>query len=196
VSAILAKIEKAHIPAADALEVARKLVRYLKPRCEKIMVAGSLRRRKPMVRDVEILFVPKYERETDPGDLFGASHQVDIAERAIAALLSLGVIAKRPKCDGTFTWGAENKLAVHMASGIPIDLFATTQEKWFNALVVRTGPKASNQAIASAAIARGWTWHAYGNGFTRVNPSGSKIVGSEREVFDFVGLPYLEPWER
>ena len=115
---------------------------------------------------------------------------------AIAVLLQLNVLVKRPKSDGTLTWGAENKLAIYAPTGLPIDLFATTHEKWFNYLVCRTGPSASNIRICEAAQARGWKWNPYGNGFTRENPSGARVVTSEQDVFSFVGLEYREPWER
>lgn len=187
---------KPRVPAKIALEVARQFVRFLKPRCERIIVAGSLRRRKPFVRDVEILYIGRRELVPDKGDLFGAQTSVDATERAIAVLLELGLIAKRPKSDGTFTWGPQNKLAIHVESGLPVDLFSATRETWFNYLVCRTGGAKNNVRICNAAIARGWKWNPYGEGFARTNPDERRVVTSEREVFDFVGLPYLEPWER
>jgi DNA polymerase/3'-5' exonuclease PolX len=79
-----------------------------------------------------------------------------------------------------------------------VDLFTATRENFFNYLVCRTGGEESNIRVASAAIARGWKWNPYGNGFSRVVGLGSEHhdVTSEREVFEFVGLPYLEPWKR
>jgi len=88
-------------------------------------------------------------------------------------------------------------------SGIPVDLFATTEECWYNYLVCRTGGKETNLAICRAANAKGWSWTPYGPGFTchpgEVSPeeyTEQHLVHSEREVFEFVGLPYLEPRDR
>ncbi len=83
-------------------------------------------------------------------------------------------------------WGEKNKLAVHVASGVPVDLFAATEANWFNYLVCRTGPGESNIAIASAAKAMGWQWHPYGTGFSRPVGLGTegRAVASEREVFE------------
>lgn len=84
---------------------------------------------------------------------------------------------------------------VHRASRIPVDLFATTREAWFNYLVCRTGPAESNTAIANAAIAKGWKWHPYDSGFT--DQEGNWVyVRAERDVFDLVGLPYHAPPDR
>jgi DNA polymerase/3'-5' exonuclease PolX len=184
---------------ADALPIAKKFVTFLERHCTRIIIAGSLRRQKQLVSDIEILFIPKLVTMPDPGDLFGTRVPVPATDPALAALLASNVITKRPKTNGQFTWGPENKLAIHIASGIPVDFFATTEEKWWNALVVRTGPKELNKKIAGAALKIGWEWHAYGSGFTRGEGKSSidrVIVKSERDVFDHVSLPYQEPKAR
>jgi DNA polymerase/3'-5' exonuclease PolX len=197
-----APVEAPTYARAEALAVALKFVRLLKPRCERLVVAGSLRRRrKAAVKDIEILFIPKFGERVGPADLFGGKIRANLAEDAIAALLAAGLIAKRSKSDGTFTWGEANKLAIHLESGIPVDLFAATEAIWFNLLVCRTGPKELNIQICAAAQSIGWKWNPYGEGFSR--PIGLSAdrrevrpMRSERDVFEFVGLEYLEPWER
>ena len=190
----VAAVYDRRFPYADAFSVAQKFVAFLGRHCTRCVIAGSLRRRKQFVSDIEILFVPKIITIDDPGDMFGGKMSISSTEAAITALLNSGTIETRPNKNGVLTWGGQNKLAIHCATGIPVDLFATTEENFWNALVVRTGPADSNKRIASAAIARGWNWHAYGNGFTRGRET--KIVKSEREVFEHVGLPYLEPEKR
>lgn len=82
-----------------------------------------------------------------------------------------------------------------------MDFFTATRDNWFNYLVCRTGGAENNVKICNAAIAKGWKWNPYGTGFSREN--NRVIAGidthqseSERDVFEFVGLKYLEPWER
>jgi DNA polymerase/3'-5' exonuclease PolX len=105
------------------------------------------------------------------------------------------VLEYRPNKKGVITYGPKNKFLRHVESGIGIDVFSTTEECWPVALVVRTGGERTNKKIASLAIKRGMRWHAYGRGFTLA--SGSELVcRSEASVFEAVGLPYLEPWER
>jgi DNA polymerase beta thumb len=186
---------------ADAMPIARKFVAFLEKHCTRVMIAGSLRRQKQLVSDIEILFISRVTRVKDPQDLFGdgAAVELSAANLAIDALLDSGLIVKRPNKNGYFTWGPENKLAIHVASGIPVDFFATTEEKWWNALVVRTGPKELNKRIAGAALRMGWEWHAYGSGFTRGEGKSSidrVIAKSEHDVFHHVGLPYQEPKDR
>jgi hypothetical protein len=47
--------------------------------------------------------------------------------------------------------GALNKLPVHAASDVPVDLFATTTERWFVSLVVCMGSKERNTMLACSA---------------------------------------------
>jgi DNA polymerase/3'-5' exonuclease PolX len=193
--------EPTRFSADKATAVAQEIIDVLQDRCEKICVAGSLRRRKPFVKDVEILFVPKFEMaivNKPPTDLFAAppvTQQVNMAETAIQCLLDAGLIAKRPNKNGVEAWGAKNKLGIHCHSGIPVDLFTATLDTFFNYLVCRTGGAENNVRICQAAISRGWKWNPYGIGFSRPDGELAPML-SEREVFDFVGLPYLEPWQR
>lgn len=184
---------KPRFAAHEALAVARELCAALKPVCERLIVAGSMRRRRLTVGDVEILFVPKMVEV--PGDLFTRAH-ASLADDAIERLIAAGVIEKRRNVNGGETWGAKNKLARHVASGLPVDLFAATEANWWNYLVCRTGPAESNVAIASAARRMGWQWHPYGRGFSNLKTGEHAAACSERDVFEFVGLPYREPWER
>lgn len=179
---------------AEAMAVANRFIAFLEPYCTRILVAGSLRRRRQTVKDIELLFVPKMISVPDPCDMFGGTKLVAATDAPIAKLLDLGVITKRPSKTGVYTWGAENKLARHLASGIPVDLFATDEDHFWMALFVRTGPAELNTRVASLAIARGLRMHAYGNGFSR--GSQAVRVKSEREIFELVGLDYLEPWDR
>lgn len=179
-------------PRAEALEVARELCVRLKPRCEKLIVAGSLRRRKQEVGDVEIVFVPRMEARQV--DLFGSA-DFNLADEEIDRMAEDGTIAKRLSRVGITTWGEKNKLALHR-SGIAVDLFSAKPEAWWNYIVCRTGPASLNERIATEAKRRGYRWNPYGAGFTRLADGAEIPMESERSVFAFVGMPYLEPWER
>lgn len=187
--------EKQKYPRAEALKVAKQLCVSLADITERLIVAGSLRRRKFEVGDVEILFIPKLV--TQSVDFF-TSKSVSAVDLMLDRLIAEGIIAKRKNVNGSEMWGEKNKLAVHVASGIPVDFFATKEESWFNYLVCRTGGAENNRQIATAANNKGWTWNPYGSGFSRPSGLGKAFhqVKSERDVFEFVGMPYREPWER
>ena len=185
--------EKRKWPRAAAIQVARTLCEALQPHCEKLIVAGSLRRGRALVGDVEILYIPHTEER--PIDLFH-TRRFPLTDPVLDHLLKTEILAKRPSVTGSHTWGQQNKLAIHVPSGIPVDLFETTADCWFNYLVCRTGPAESNTRIATAAQERGWKWKPYSPGFTRLSDGAHHAVQSEEEVFTFVGLPSLPPHQR
>jgi DNA polymerase/3'-5' exonuclease PolX len=192
---------KIKYPRAAAIEVVREMLAYLAPCCSRIIVAGSLRRKRPEVGDIEFLYIPNMVKGPDPSDLFGKEITHNAVDVALRILIEKGVLEKRLSVIGRESWGANNKLARHRASGIPIDLFAANHENWFSLLVCRTGPAESNVRVCEAAIELGFKWEPYSGGFAR--PSWSqgeshelKMCRSEEEVFAFVGLPYLPPEER
>jgi len=182
-----------------AIVVAMELATALKPFCHegRLTVAGSLRRRKQEVSDVEILYVPRIDkpRVERASDLFEPTPMIDKASERLEELLVERVLAKRKNINGSETWGPKNKLALHVASGIPVDFFATTEECFFMALVIRTGPKELNLRLIDSAAKRGLKLHAYGV-FERTITGESIVPKSEREVFEIAGLPYMEPLER
>lgn len=186
--------DKIKYPRAAALAVAETLLAALAPSCERIQIAGSLRREKPEVGDVEILFCPKFERRPVPGDMFDF-RDTNLAYLAITKLMEQHILDKRLNVNGSPVWGRWNKLAVHVPTGIPVDLFESTPAKWFNMLVCRTGPRELNERIASLAKGRQCMWHPYDIGFT--DPRGDWWpMNSEEDVFKFVGLEYRAPRER
>lgn len=181
-------------PASTASVVYDQLLAVLAPHCDRITFAGSLRRQKPKVGDLEILYIPKFV-EHKSHDLFDTDmvNQVDLA---LDSILRQGILSKRPNVNGTFAWGEKNKLALHNATVLPVDLFSTNAESWHNYLVCRTGPAELNTLIATRARARGWKWNPYASGFSSLHGLGHKTVTCEADVFSFVGLPNLQPHER
>lgn len=184
---------KQKFPRAVALAVAAELCRELRPYTARLIVAGSLRRRKAEVGDVEILFVPRFLEYRD--GLFETGFG-NLAEGAIKRLLLLDLIRPRLNVKGRRAWGPENKLAVHVASGVPVDFFQASARNWWTLLVNRTGSKENNERICNAAIARGLKWNPYRGFEDRRSGELLFIPDSEQSVFARAGLPWLEPWER
>lgn len=183
---------KTRYPRAQAMEIGTLLYRRLMPFCEKIEIVGSLRREKADVGDLELLYIPIMRTEQD--GLFDTK-QVDAAEEEINWMLKEKLIEKRLKNTGSTTWGRLNRLATHVPSGIPVDLFATDHEKWFVSLLTRTGPAAHNIHVINELAKRGLKFHAYG--VIDEIRTGRKIVPrSEEEIFQLAGMKYLQPQHR
>lgn len=171
--------------------------------CDRLCAVGGYRRGKAEMKDLELLYIPRVSAVTDEGDMFGAVREVNLTEALWDDLLARGVFAKRMKETGAVSaWGPENKHAVHVASGLPIDLFAATAENWANRLVVTTGPRESNVRIAAKAREKGWEWEVYDAGFVPLGgtwakcPRDRRTMRTEREVFAFVDMECPRPEER
>lgn len=196
--------EKQKWPWEVAHAVAQEILRALDGSVARSAVAGSLRRRKAYVGDVEILYIPKMVSMPDQQSLLRELVDVNMTEVTISDMERLGFLERRKNVKGAEMFGEKNKLMRHVKSGIPVDLFAATEENWFNYLVCRTGGADNNVAIASAAQRKGWKWNPYGPGFSREAHQGAygdvaaavHQVHSEEEVFKFAGLRYRPPCER
>lgn len=177
-------------PFEQAALLAECIVHDLRPHCERIVVAGSIRRRCPKVSDIEILYIPRYAERRKPDDLL-EMETYSLADEIIDGWVKLGRLHRRLSSAGVPTWGKQNKLGLWTSPAIPIDFFATTEPKWWVALVIRTGSKLTNLRLTTGANKIGRHLHAYGEG---VSENGQVYPClSERDVFDLCGVPYLEP---
>jgi DNA polymerase/3'-5' exonuclease PolX len=187
---------RGRFPLGAAAQVAREIRCLLETHCRRIEIAGSIRRRKPEVGDVEILAIPTFRKIVPPGELSLVHVEENVTETRVAELLKKGILEPRLKINGTKTMGPRVKLFTHIATGIPVDLFLCDEEGWVNNLVSRTGGKETNIAIASRAKARGWSWLPFGAGFQNQRSGEIHQPETEEDVLGFVGLPPMKPEER
>lgn len=151
---------------ATAEDFAKTLCAYLEedPTVEHVVVAGSYRRRKETVGDLDILVTCAKGRAV-------VNRFVEYDEVA-------KVVAK-----------GSTRATVVLRSGIQVDLRVVPEKSYGAALHYFTGSKAHNIAIRKMGQARGLKINEYGifRGNKRV---GGK---TEKEVFAAVKLPYIEP---
>jgi len=181
-------------PLELAQLVAEELVALMNGSCDRIQIVGSVRRKKKEVGDVEVLYIPKWKKKEFATDLFGEELTNEATEKVLS-LEADGILARRKtEKKGSIIFGEWNKLMVHPATGVPVDLFSTTEECWWNSLVCRTGGAKTNTMISMAAIKRGLKWNNNGPGFT----SADSIIPtySEEDVFKIVGMQYWPPERR
>ncbi len=167
---------------AKAKAIAEKLKALLDSACERIEIAGSIRRRKPDVGDIELLCIPRY---------VGGVDQLD---REIGALVVQRILGFRRNKLGSRVYGPKNKLMVHLPSGMAVDLFSSTESNWGMALFVRTGPKEWNIRAMARFRELGMRGHAYG-GIS--NSDGSEFdCPDEESVFRYLQWAYVPPERR
>ena len=178
----------------NATDLAYQLKADLAPACERIAIAGSIRRGKANPKDIEIVAIPFITQVTIV-DMFGEKHgtylENDLDER-------LGEIADVWPLDRQLPRnGPRYKRLRHTASGICCDLFITSLESWGVIYTIRTGPADFVTKLVTRALRLGMKvhnaqlWRVHRDGALSVVPTPE-----ERQFFEALGLPYLEPAER
>lgn len=179
---------KPRYPRELALECARDITARIQPHCERLVFAGSLRRRLLTVGDVEFLFIGKLGTFVPDGALFPEAG--DLAQHQLDCLLRDGVFSLRRAVDGRTCYGAKNKLLVHEATGIPVDAFTATERSWGSYLVCRTGPKDFNIRVAQRAQEMGLHWDPY---IGLRGDHGLIETPQEEDFFRELGWEYVRP---
>ena len=158
-------------PLEEVLPVADHIIEQLKKSraVEKIDVAGSIRRRKETVRDIDILVISKNPEKVM--EIFTTLPEV-------ARVLAKG----------------KTKSAVILKSGIQADVRVVDKKCYGAALMYFTGSKEHNIRLREIAIRKGFKLSEYGL-FDRA--SGKFVAGaSEEEVYKKLGLKFVKPEER
>jgi len=146
--------------------VADSLVRRLKavPGVSEAVAAGSYRRRKETVGDLDLLVTCQ-----EPERVM----QAFVTYEDVRQVLAHG----------------ETKSAVVLRHGLQVDLRVVPRESYGAALHYFTGSKAHNIAIRHLGLQRGLKVNEYG-----VFRGEDRVAGAtETEVFAAVGLPFIEP---
>lgn len=164
----LLKKGRERFPLGRALPVARNIVELLReavPR-GKFAVAGSLRRWKETVKDIDVLAAGK-----KPEEIAGAFVRL----AAVKEVLERGA----------------TKCTAMTAEGIQVDLRVVEESSFGAALQYFTGGKAHNIKLREMASRRGWKINEYG--LFRESDE-KRIAGKEEEeIYSALGLPWIPP---
>lgn len=173
----------ARMPLGKALPLAESLVHTLERSalCDRVEIAGSLRRRKETIGDIDILAT--------------SEHPSRVIDRFCSLPLVSRVIAKGP-----------TKANVLLKVGIEADLRVLDPDAFGAGLYYFTGSKQHNVHTRTIAVRKGLTVNEYGVFKQRRTPAkgGSASGGKERkgkriacrteeDVFRAIGLPYIPP---
>ena len=200
----LAVLVKPQIPLASASIVGDQLVRLLSHFATRIEVAGSIRRRRPFVGDIELVVVPLMLSERLPataiqGGLFDqddpppTTRQYDALDRVLENHARIGDLFKpRHKSDGSVSsMGPLNKHLVYIPEGLWVDVFSTTPANWGMAMFIRTGPAEWNIKAMARFRELGMAGHV-NTGVT--GRDGEAIeCPNEAKVFQLLEWPYTPP---
>lgn len=180
---------KQKIELSDADVFADRFMKFIALYCHKVSVAGSVRRKCPMVGDVEVVCVPIEQN---------------------------GLVEIFPKTyPGLTTKGDTKKLKrfVYPQSHLQIELYMTTAEDYGRILAIRTG----SSAFSHIKLAVTWNrlgWCGTSDGLRRKkecdkkgtvwklkpeykdNPTKPPPFWTEEDFFYFLGIEWIPPEKR
>lgn len=181
------------IPLAEVEPIARELVELLRPACHRIEIAGSIRRRRETVRDIELVAMP---RLTPLADMFGRAGAMvaDELNELLGRLLAEGRVEMRsPK-----RWGARFKAMIYR--GVPVDLFSVLHPaQWGVVFCIRTGPAEFSHRLVKDRRYGGLlpAWATVRGGAIYHRQTGRLIeTPEESDLFAVVGVEFIPPEAR
>jgi DNA polymerase (family 10) len=161
-----AKQRYGRFPLGSVLPLVRDIEARVarRPGVERATIAGSIRRRKEMVGDADLLVIARAPKPV---------MQFVAALPEVARIIGQG----------------ETKMSVKLATGLQMDVRVVPRASFGAALHYFTGSKAHNVALRQIAIKKGLKLNEYG-----VFRGEKAIAGrSEEDVYAVLDLPYIAP---
>lgn len=186
-----------------AKRFADRIVELFTPHCEIVHIAGSIRREKKEVKDIEIVCIPKKQFiQTDL--LGGGSYRV--VQGFTDALKTIQQQAIKGNAEGRY-------MQMIIKGGATLDLFMPQKEDYYRQLAIRTGSaEYSSFIIAHAWKRKGWCGTHDGlrlqeqcvqsksGNWTIADPFSvptlPPVWQSEQEFFEWLGVEYVHPSKR
>jgi DNA polymerase/3'-5' exonuclease PolX len=169
-------------PLEEATRIGERILSVIDPLVEKAVIAGSIRRRKSMVHDIDIVLIPS--SSIVPGTPF--KFDVDFFPNGV-------ISAIEAEFDDVEAMKKGSALSQIKVKGIPVDLYASNEEEWGIHLLRWTGSQQHNIKLCMKAKELGYRLRV-----SRGLIKNSKVIASrnEEDIFDALDMDYIEPWER
>ena len=170
------------------LELAQKVVTALRPGCARVEIAGSIRRKKVLIGDLEIVAIPLQT------DLFG-NHSLTMTglDVVLAELVQAGKLAV-PTRDGP----RYKQFGVVSCPGLWLDLFLCEPQRWGVTYTLRTG----SANFSRKAVTPRWRGGYLPKGFKveggRIIDSNDDLIETpeESDVFEVLTCGWISPEKR
>lgn len=161
----------------EALKIATEVLELIKPHCYRAEIAGSIRRKKPEVKDVEIVAIPMV-------------YDVGLFESGIAT-----VVNQWEKVKGELDWATCKYTQRILPQGIKLDLFFASPTNFGLIYLIRTGDwEFSKKFLGTLLPQKGYKCadgKLYKNGLDYFIETKEEI-----DLFNRAGISYIEPENR
>ena len=177
------------VPLDVARYQAHRLLDLLEPVCERIEIAGSIRRQCLEVGDIELVAIPKPTR-----GLFFHKWDTQIIIDRIFEIDKLSFLREsdEPLFAKRGEWYAQFTIF-----GMKVDLFMTTPEKWGCIFMIRTGSADFSKRMMTKKSGGGYCPdHLYFKNGRLWDGEEVLDTPEEDDVFRLLGVPWMDPVER
>lgn len=161
---------------------AEKVIETLAPLCARIEVAGSVRRARPAVNDLDFVVLPL------PGKLNAFRERASRMNTVVKSGEDIYIIRTK---DGL-------QIDFYFAHGPTHDLLEYRPGNWGSVMLCRTGSKEHNIHLALQAQRLGYKWETM-IGLTKpIDNNARTVMASETEeaIFALLGLDFIPPERR
>jgi DNA polymerase (family 10) len=164
----------------QAQRLALTVMSELLPYCEKIEIAGSVRRERNQVNDLDLVLIPKN----------GLDPIIKRMTRSCVPVTGGKVFDSR---NLTYTTKTGVQIDLFIAHGEVVDLVSRTPSNLGAVYLCRTGSMQHNIQLCNLALSKGLKFAPY-----RGVVKGNEIIASktEADIYHALDLPYREPTER
>jgi DNA polymerase/3'-5' exonuclease PolX len=174
-----------------ARHFAQLIVGILAPFCQKIEIAGSIRRGRPEVSDIDLVVLPNYGQTVAFRERCKQRCRV-VKDGEQNYIVAMPVSAAQREQLGLQGW--EVQIDIFIAHPGKRDLLQTVPSNWGTLLLCRTGSTEHNIWLVERAKKNYMTWRPYEGVF---DPEGYCVAAeTELEVFKMCGVDYIEPERR
>ena len=182
-------------PHADALRDAEAFRALFPPSCYKRWeFAGSLRRQRPEVGDVEHVVEPAFELRQDPLGMFDNPVPYNLLfGRLDLCVASEEFVAKHLYGVTGYRWG-EKYRGVDFR-GFLHEIWCADEFNWGNILLIRTGPDSYSKQFVDT-LRKGQNYRQQ-DGYLIHVASGERVRCPDEQTYcQFARLPYVRPEDR
>jgi len=176
------------IELQQAESIAKSILNHVMPVLNRGEIAGSIRRRKDIVGDIEIVAISEQR------------------EKLLSLLTDVGQLIK-PGVPGCIPWEFKptaKYIRVRLNEGMNLDLFMATPQNWGGLFLMRTGSAVDNNGNPFSgfvpSIFKRWKVLSGGGRMTDcmpTMPTGEQLwVPEEQDFFDLLEMNFVPPESR
>lgn len=180
--------------------IAEEVKAHLSPYCSRIEIAGSIRRRRAEIGDIELVLIPKtMTMPKSQGNMFSPGESDEVRIPGFINAVDTYKLKFNAKEKGIKLIGdpAKGKYCRRITpEKIQLDIFIANQDNWGYILVLRTGGATFNKWLVGPHGLKKHGYRPVGGVITRMSDNVVIPTPGECDVFRLMKMKYKRPEDR